>query len=54
MWLLTGKTLYFFTVLLSGSGSDPLGVRLFFRKIHSPMGIPVKIILAAILSLPLL
>ena len=23
MWLLTGKTLYFFTVLLSGSGSLP-------------------------------
>ena len=22
MWLLTGKTLYFFTVLLSGSGSE--------------------------------
>ena len=24
MWLLTGKTLYFFTVLLSGSGSDAM------------------------------
>lgn len=29
MWLLTGKTLYFFTVLLSGSGSRPSATGLF-------------------------
>lgn len=36
MWLLTGKTLYFFTVLLSGSGSrfhsDRCGVLSFCKK----------------------